>query len=111
MNVNDSDQPKAPRFQHPCETAFITNVTNDDLEGVPSVQSLVRGWSSFGATGVLLTSTFLPDLLCFPGFEDGIVCICCILIGQEGDIECPQQPRRSEKQESKKKKTRQNFIT
>lgn len=42
MNVNDSDQPKAPRFQHPCETAFITNVINDDLEGVPSVQSLVK---------------------------------------------------------------------
>lgn len=55
----------------------------------------LTGRLSFGATGLLLTSTFLPDLLCFPGFEDGVVCIHCILIWQEGNIECPQQLWRS----------------
>lgn len=40
-------------------------------------------------------SAFLPDLLCFPGFEDCVVCIHCILIWQERDIKCPQQLWRS----------------
>ena len=63
----------------------------------------LTGWLSFGATGMVLTSTFLPDLLSFPGFEDGVVCIHCILIWQEGNIECPQQLWRSEKKEKKEK--------
>lgn len=54
---------------------------------------------------MLLTSTLLPDLLCFPGLEDGVVCILCVLIWQEGDVECPQQLWRSEKRERK-----ENFI-
>lgn len=60
--------------------AFITHVTRDDLEGVLSVESLVSRMAVLGTTGALLTSTFLPDLLGFPGFEDGIVCIHGILI-------------------------------
>jgi hypothetical protein len=63
-----------------------------------------QGNLSFGATGVLLTSTFLPDLLCFPRLKDGVICIHCILIWQEGDIECPKQLWRSEKQGGKRKK-------
>lgn len=48
--------------------------------GVPLVEPLVNRMVAFRATGVMLTSTFLPDLLCFPGFEDAVVCIHCILI-------------------------------
>ena len=41
-SVTDSDQPKAPRLQHSCHTAFITHVTSDGLEGVLSVESPVN---------------------------------------------------------------------
>lgn len=78
----------------------------DDLE-VSSVEPLVNVVAVRWAMGVLLTSTSLPALLCFPRLKDGVVHIHCILIRQEGHVECPKQLWRPEREE---KGGDRNFI-
>lgn len=48
VNVLDFDQPKAPRFQGLCQVAFIINVTSDDWEGVPPLESLEQDGCPLG---------------------------------------------------------------
>lgn len=98
VNVGDwpAQSTQIPGF---VSAGLYYNVTSDDWEGVLPAEPREQDGCPLGPQAhVLLTSAFLPDLLCFPGFEDCVVCIHCILIWQERDIKCPQQLWRSEKQ-------------
>lgn len=80
VDVIDSDSPKHPDSGTHVRWPLLHMLQAVTWRGSCRWNHQLTGWLSFGATGTLLTSALLPDLLGFPGFEDGVVCIHCILI-------------------------------